>query len=288
MARESVAQRVDMRRRWLFLASGAVLALMLALVVVWFAVDSVRLVGRVGLNALLFGFRWDPAAGAFGLLPFIWGSVVVGILALLVAIPLGVGLAVVLAKRVPLSVGRTVGGLLTGLVAVPSVVIGWWGLDVVVPAVRRLFGGPGFSLLAAGLTVAVMLVPTLAVLATEALRAVPASLEDASRALGADEDATLWRITLLAAAPGIVRAVILAAGRALAETMAVQMVIGGQPVARLDVAAPGSTLTTGILTHLAVFSPDSPGAEALTVMACCLFIGTFLLQRELGHWEEIA
>jgi phosphate transport system permease protein len=284
--RTQAAQRAEAWQRALFLAAGALLVCLMAAVLAWFVADTARLLGSTSLDAVLFGFRWAPEHGQYGLMPFIWGSVAVGVLALLGSVPTGIALGVVTARRIPPAAGRVVTGGLTGLVAVPSVIFGWWGLDVAVPAVRRIAGGPGFSLLAAGITVAVMVLPTLAVLAGEAIRGVPPALEDASRALGAGEDQTLWYVTLRAAGPGIVRAVILAAGRALAETMAVQMVVGGQPVARLPLTWPGSTLTTGILTHLALYPPDTPGAEAVTAMAFLLLIGTFLLQRELSHWER--
>jgi phosphate transport system permease protein len=249
------------------------------------ALDTLALVRRAGVNPVLFGFRWDPGAGAFGLMPFVWGTVVVGVLALVAAVPLGLGMALWSSRRLPRPVGASVLGLLPGVAAVPSVIFGWWGLAVIVPAVRAVLGGSGFSLLAGGATLAVMILPTVAVLGAEAVAAVPASLEDASRALGATEDATLWRVTVAAAVPGLVRAALLGAGRALAETMAVQMVVGSQATARLRLAAPGSTLTTGILTHATLYPPGSLGSDALTAMAALLLLGTWLLGRELRRWQ---
>lgn len=277
-------EALDARQRRLFVAAGGLLALMMAAVLAWFLWDTLSLLTVTGVNPVLFGFRWAPDHGHFGLMPFIWGSVTVGILALLGAVPLGVALAVVIHRRL-WGAARVVSAGLTAMVAIPSVIFGWWGLEVVVPAVRTVFGGPGFSLLAASVTLAVMIIPTLAVLAGEAIRAVPATLEDASRALGATEDETLWHITLTAAGPGIMRAVVLAAGRALAETMAVQMVIGSQARATVHLNWPGSTLTTGILTNMSLYPPGTPGGQALTVMAFLLMAGTWFLARELRHWE---
>lgn len=262
-----------------------ILVMMLASLLVWFVADTEALLTHYGLTSVLLGLTWDPERGQLGLMPFIWGSVVVGALALLVSTPLGISLALVTTRRMPRSIGHIVLAGLTALVAVPSVIFGWWGLDAVVPWVRHAFGGPGFSLLAAGLTLAVMILPTLTVLSAAAIRAIPENLEEASRALGATEDQTLWRITVQAAAPGIVRALILATGRALAETMAVQMVIGSQPEASLHLTWPGSTLTTGILTNLSLYPPGTWGAKGLTAMAFVLLIGTWWLSRELKHWE---
>lgn len=277
--------RTEARQRHLFLAAGGVLAFLLAALLAWFARDTAAVLSRYGILPVLLGTRWAPHAGWVGLLPFEWGTAVVGVLALVVAVLLGGPLAVVVRRRVPPAVGRVLTAALAGMMAIPSVLWGWWGLDTVVPAVRAGFGGPGFSLLAAGLTLGVMLVPTFAALGAEAVAAVPEIVEDAARALGATEDQTLWSVTVVAALPGFVRALMVAAGRALAETMAVQMVIGGQPNLTLRLTAPGSTLTTAILTQLSASPPGTPGGRALTVMAALLLAGTWWLARELKRWE---
>ncbi len=262
-------------------ASAAILGLMLAGLTVWFAWDAIALLGRYGVEPVLLGRVFDPAHGRFGLIPFIWGSVVVGLTALVVAVLLGVSLALAIGRRVPEQIRGTLGRGLSLFVALPSVILGWWGLETVVPLVRRLLGGPGFSLLAAGITLGVMITPTLAALALAAVQGVPRPLEEASDALGAHPDQTLLGLTLPAAMPGIARALVLAASRALAETMAVQMVIGSEPVARLALNLPGSTLTTGILSNMAVSPPGSPAGQSLTVMAAILLAGAWWLSRQL-------
>lgn len=277
--------RTEARQRLLFLVAGAVLAFLLAFLLAWFVRDTAFVLSRFGILPVFLGTRWAPDAGWAGLLPFEWGSAVVGALALVVAVLLGGPLAVVVRRRVPARAGRVLTAALAGMVAIPSVLWGWWGLDTVVPAVRAGLGGPGFSLLAAGLTLGVMLVPTFAALGAEAVGAVPEIVEDAARALGATEDQTLWSVTLVAALPGFVRALVVAAGRALAETMAVQMVIGGQPTLTLRLTAPGSTLTTAILTQLSVYPPGTGAGRALTVMGAVLLAGTWWLARELKRWE---
>ena len=264
----------------LWVAAG-VLVLWMAGLTGWLVADTLRLLDRVGVVPVLLGFHFQPPQGQFGLLPFVWGSVVVGVLALVVSVPLAVAWAVVATKRVPPRASSAMTTAMTALVAIPSVVWGWWGLATVVPAVRGLLGGPGFGLVAAGVTVAIMVVPTVAALAAESLRAVPAALEDASRALGADEDMTLVAVTLTAARPGLTRAVLMGEARVLAETMAVAMVVGGQPVARLQIAWPGATLTTGLLTHLAALAPGSAGGQAVAAMALLLLVGTGWLGRHL-------
>ncbi len=272
----------------LMAAAAAVLGLMLAGLATWFAWDTVAVLSRYGLEPVLLGRVFEPARGRFGLIPFIWGSVVVGLMALVVAVLFGVSLALAVGRRVPERLRGALGRGLSLFVALPSVILGWWGLETVVPLVRQVFGGPGFSLLAAGLTLGVMITPTLAALSLAAVEGVPRLLEEASDALGAHPDQTLLGLTLPAALPGIARAVVLAASRALAETMAVQMVIGSQPVARLALNLPGSTLTTGILVNMAVWPPGSPAGQSLTVMAALLLVGAWWLSRQLTDRSDPA
>jgi phosphate transport system permease protein len=272
-------------REW-GLAAAAVLAAMLLALTVWSGYGLVALVGRFGLAPVLLGKTWRPEAGAVGLMPYIWGSVVVGVMATALGSALGLATAVAVGRRLAAWAATPVRSLLTAFTAVPSVILGWWGLNAVVPWVRALTHGPGFSLLAAGLTVGVMIAPTVAVMGVAAVEGVPRLWEEASDALGAAPDQTLLRLTIPAAAPGLARAVLLGAGRALAETMAAQMVIGSQPVARLALADPGSTLTTGILVNMAVWPPGSPGGQAVTAMALLLLVGAWWIARQLRTWEE--
>ena len=267
-------------RSGLYLAA-ALMALFLAVLLVWLVRDTARLLAAVGVVPVALGLSFTPLAGHYGLLPFAWGSAVVGAVALAASVPLGIGFAVAVTKRLPTWAGSGLTSGMTAVVAVPSVIWGWWGLATVVPWLRGATGGPGFSLLAAGVTAAVMVVPTVAALAAGALGQVAPELEDASRALGATEDQTLWAVTMRAAQPGLVQASLMGLGRAVAETMAVAMVVGGQAVARIQVQWPGSTLTTGILGNMAAWPPDSPGGQAVGAMALVLLIGTWWLLRQL-------
>lgn len=279
-----MGRRMAPDRVWGLMAA-AVLAAMLAALAAWSGFDALTLLSRFGWTPVLLGKTWAPQSGRFGLLPYLWGSVVVGVLALLVASGLGLALALAVGRRLAAWARPAARGGLTAFTAVPSVILGWWGLNTVVPWIRSWTHGPGFSLLAAGLTVGVMITPTLAVLALGAIEGVPATWEDASDALGADPDQTLMRLTIPAASPGLARAVLLATGRALAETMAVQMVVGSQAVASLALARPGSTLTTGILMNMAIWPPGSPGGDAVSLMALLLLLGAWWLSRQLRQWE---
>lgn len=232
----------------------------------------------------LLSSRWDPINGHYGLWPFVAGTVAVTVLALLVAVPLALGSAVALLRRLWPPVVQPMEKVVTVLSAIPSVIFGWWGLLVVVPGVRRVFGGPGFSILAAGLVLALMLLPTLSLLFYQGLKAVPVRYQEGSDALGASPDQTLMRVLIPCAGPALVQGVLVGVARALGETMAVQMVIGGATRVPFGVTAPGATLTTQILTDGTVFPPGTTGHAVIDAMALVLMVGMYLLVRASERW----
>lgn len=227
---------------------------------------------------LRFGARflvtstWDPVARVFGVLPFIYGTVVSSTLALVIAIPLGLGVAIFLSELVPGWLRAPISFLVELLAAIPSVVIGLWGIFVLVPWVRAvlspllkstlgvlpLFSGPplGIGMLTAGLILAIMVVPFIVAVSTEVMRAVPRSQREAALALGA----TGWETTRTAVLPyarsGIVGAIFLALARALGETMAVTMVIGNVPQIRVSLFAPAYTIPAVIANEFAEATDD--------------------------------
>ena len=232
---------------------------------------------------------WDPVAGTFGVLPFIYGTVVSSALALLIAIPLGLGAAIFLSELVPGWLRAPIGFLVELLAAIPSVVIGLWGIFVLVPWVRAvlspvlkstlgflpLFSGPplGIGMLTAGLVLSVMIVPFIVAVSTEVMRAVPRTQREAALALGA----TGWETTRTAVLPyarsGIVGAIFLALARALGETMAVTMVIGNVPQIRASLFAPAYTIPAVIANEFAEATGDLYLA-ALVYAGLVLFVVT--------------
>ncbi|PSR22309.1 MAG: phosphate ABC transporter permease [Sulfobacillus acidophilus] len=242
------------------------------------------LIGEPRPLANLLGGLWDPLRGAYGLAPFFVGTVVVTATAMALTLPFSLAVAVVLSRPLPDGVRLGATRVLTVLTAVPSVIFGWWGLLAVVPWVRARFGGAGFSLLAAGLVLAIMVTPTLSLLFYQALRSVPRAFRDGSAALGATPDQTLVRMELPCALPLLIQAVLIAVARAVGETMAVQMVIGGQTVLPTGLTSPGATLTTQILTDMSIFPPGTRGHAVLDVMALVLMVGMYLLVRLAERW----
>jgi phosphate transport system permease protein len=237
---------------------------------------ALRFVRLRGLVAPLVSVRWDPMQGHFGMWPFVMGSLTVTVLALALAAPWTLALSVTGARVLR---GRAQQGFVQGLtlfVAVPSVIYGWWGLDVIVPFMRKLTGTSGFSLLSAGMVLALMVLPTFSLLSLQALRQVPDAITEGSLSLGATEDQTLWRIALPASRQALAQAFLVALGRALGETIAVQMVIGGQS-GFLSLVDPGGTLTTQLLTDLPLLPQGVAGHDALDFMALCLMAGMYVL-----------
>jgi phosphate transport system permease protein len=206
------------------------------------------------------GRTWDPVSGEFGALPFIWGTLYSSVIALLLATPVALGIAIFLSELSPRVLKQPLVFLTELLAAVPSIVYGMWGMFVLVPFVRRLqgwtpdvlkklplFSGPplGVGMLAAGLVLAVMVVPFIASVAREILKAVPGTQREAAYALGA----TRWeaiRTVLYYARTGIIGAVMLGLGRALGETIAVTMVIGNNPQVSWSLFAPQYTMAAVI------------------------------------------
>ena len=238
------------------------------------------LIGLIGYELMLgakasmhqFGWHflvssdWDPVNDVYGALPFIFGTLVSSLLALLIAVPISVATAVYLTELAPLWVRQPLIMFIELLAAVPSVILGLWGIFVLVPFLRDpifpflqkylgflpLFKGPtyiGFSMLAGGMIVAIMIIPIITSVSREILRSVPGLQREAAYALGA----TRWEVTRIAvlsyAKKGLFGAVILGLGRALGETMAVTMVIGNSAQISASLFAPANTLASVIASE---------------------------------------
>ncbi|MCA9626070.1 MAG: phosphate ABC transporter permease subunit PstC [Myxococcales bacterium] len=245
-----------------------------------------------------FGWRfiisrdWDPVNEQFGALPFIYGTVVSSLLALVIAVPVALGIAIYLSELAPLWLRKPVGFLVELLAAVPSVVYGLWGIFVlaplmaqtVEPALRKslgflpLFSGPnqGFGMLSGGLILAIMILPTISSVSREVLQAVPNTLREGATALGA----TRWEVVRVGVLPyarsGLVGAIILGLGRALGETMAITMLIGNRPEISSSLFAPSYTMASVIANEFTEATADVHLA-ALAEIAFLLFGVTLLL-----------
>ena len=233
---------------------------------------------------------WDPVLGEFGALPFIWGTLYSSILALLIATPVALGIAVFISELCPAWLKQPLVFLTELLAAIPSIVYGLWGIFVLVPLVRALevstpqtlrqlpfFSGPplGVGMLSAGLILAVMVIPFTSSVAREVLKSVPVAQREGAYALGATRfEAT--RAALFYARTGIIGAVMLGFGRALGETMAVTMVIGNNPRVSTSLFAPQYTMAAVIANEFAE-AADQLYLDALIEIGLVLFIITLVV-----------
>jgi phosphate transport system permease protein len=240
---------------------------------------------------------WDPVSGSFGALSFAYGTVVTSGVAIAVALPVSVGLALFLSEMGPPRLRPVVSFLIETLAAIPSVVYGLWGLFVLVPLLRDhvepflagalgflpLFQGPriGLGYLAGGLILAIMILPTIASVTNEVLKTVPSTLREGALALGATRWEAIRIAVLPYARPGILGAALLGLGRALGETMAVTMVIGNSPEIHASLFAPGYSLPAVIANEFAE-ATDALHTGALAGLALVLF-GIALLLNSLAR-----
>ena len=270
-------------RRTAGLAAGLFALLGIVLVAALLA-GAWPMLGAPRSVANILGAVWDPLRGRFGVAPFVAGTAAVTLTALVMAIPVALGAAVTVVHQMGALLREWTMRALAVLTAVPSVVFGWWGLQMVVPWVRSHVGGPGFSLLTAGIVLALMILPTLSLFFAQALTKVPNTLQEGSAALGATPDQTLIRLEFPYAMPALVNGVTVGLARALGETMAVQMVIGGQTALPGGLAAPGATLTTQIFTDITAFPPGTAGHSVLDFMALLLIAAMYGLVRVAERW----
>ncbi|MDI6813637.1 MAG: phosphate ABC transporter permease subunit PstC [Desulfitobacteriaceae bacterium] len=264
--------------RYLFISS-AVLVSLVILTIIWF-------VGQQGLatfkeaSPLEFftSTVWSPDTRKFGALTFIAGSLGTTLIAILLGAPLGLAGAVFMAKVAPASLRAVLRPVTELFAGIPSVVYGYVGIIVIVDLIRKLTGSPtGFGMLAAGLVLAIMILPTIISISEDTLRALPEMYEEASLALGATRWQTIWRVLIPAATPGILTAVILAMARAIGETMAVQMVIGNSPLFPTSLTNPTSTLTSNIVMEMGNTPFGSTWNNALFMMSLVLLVISLIL-----------
>ena len=279
-----------------FAACVPLLLLLIALAVGVAAWPALRQFGF----SFLTSSTWDPVNGTFGAAPALYGTMVSSLLALLIATPLAIGVAIYLSEFAPTWLRQPVSFLVDLLAAVPSVVYGLWGIFVLIPLLRDhvvpffkdtlhlgntpLFSGPSYgpSMLAAGIILAIMVLPYISAVAREVLLAVPRAQREAALALGATRWETIWGAVLPYARSGIIGGVILGLGRALGETMAVTMVIGNRHEISASLLAPGYTMASLIANQFSEATGDLH-LSALMAIGFTLFVVT-LIVNAVARW----
>ena len=251
---------------------------------------------RLAIDRYGFGFitgvTWDPVTEEFGALPLIFGTLVSAAIALVIAVPLSLGVAIYLTEFAPKWLRQPIAFLIELLAAIPSVVYGLWGIFFLIPVLKStvfpflrdtlgflpFFQGPiyGNSMLAAGIILAIMVMPYIMSVSREVLNAVPASQREAALGLGATRWEAAWTAVVPYARSGILGAIILGLGRALGETMAVTMLIGNRNEIAASLFAPGYTMAAVIANEFSEATSDIHFA-ALTYVALVLFVVTVLV-----------
>lgn len=263
---------------------------------------TVLLVYQLWVGSVLprhkFGFAffvtrvWDPVFDNFGALPFIYGTLVTSAVALLIAVPLGLGAAIFLAELAPARVSDTLEFFIDLLAAVPSVIYGLLGIFIVVPLMRDsiepglkhtlgflpLFKGPayGIGFLTAGVVLAIMVIPYIISVSREILLSVPRDQREAALALGATRWESTWKVVVPFARTGIMGSIFLALARALGETMAVTMVIGNAPLISASLFSPGNSIASVIAGQFTEATGDLY-LQSLIELGLVLFLLTFVL-----------
>jgi phosphate transport system permease protein len=243
------------------LVAAVCIPALLALIVYYLCHDSLLSIRAFGLS-FFASSEWDTTKLQFGAVPFMWGTVITSILAMLIAVPFGVGAATYLAEIATGWLRRTASFLIELLAAIPSVVYGFWGIFYLVPVMQVAFGWlhlentSGRGIFTASVILAIMVVPYIAAITYDVCRAVPQSQRQGALALGSTRWQMIWRVVLPYARPGILGGCILALGRAIGETMAVAMVIGNRTSVSWNIFNAGATIPSVIANELPTASRD--------------------------------
>lgn len=280
-------------RTVLLIAAATILVIVVGMIYMMVA-NSMPTIKQFGIG-FLTGIEWKPAESIFGALPFIYGTIVSSLIALLISVPLSLGIAIFLTEQAPKKIATPIGFMVELLAAIPSVVYGLWGIFVLAPFIRdylgpfletylgwipiigQLFQGrlTGIGMLTGGIVLALMTTPIITAVVRDILEVVPTTQREAALALGA----TKWETTKIVlgnASSGIAGAVVLGLGRALGETMAVTMVIGNSPQITEKLFEPAYTIASVLAANFAE-ATDKLYLSALIEMGLVLFLVTFIV-----------
>ena len=297
---DTLAKSVDLRLRhanrstqlkefaiqFVLIASSLVAILTTAGIIVSLSYEAFRFFGKIPLSDFLFGLQWSPqtairsdqvgSSGAFGVIPLLTGTMLISLIAMIVATPLGLYSAIYLAEYAKPKTRDAVKPLLELLAGIPTVVYGFFAALVVAPIIRATGSGVGFeisseSALAAGLVMGIMLIPFISSLSDDVINAVPQALRDASLGMGATQAETITKVVLPAATPGIMGSLLLAISRAIGETMIVVMAAGLAAKLSLNPFEAVTTMTVQIVTLL-TGDQEFDSAKTLAAFAIALYL----------------
>ena len=265
--REKVMDRV-------FFISAIMSIVSLVLIIVFMFANGIPVMQKYGFSEFLFGTVWRPTAKEpqFGLVPMMVGSLYVTIGAALIGVPIGVLTAIFMAEYCPPWLYKILKPAVSLMASIPSIVYGFFALQLLVPLIRDYVGGNGYSVLTAMLLLGFMILPTIIELSESSIRSVPRHYYNGSVALGATHERSIFRVILPAASSGVISSVVLGIGRAIGETMAVVLVAGNQPIVPDSLLSGVRTLTTNIVLEMSYASGDHRQALIATGVVLFVFI----------------
>ena len=258
-----------------FALSACISILAVVLICVFLFANGIPAISEIGVGKFLGGTSWKPSNDIYGIFPMIIGSLYVTAGAMLIGVPIGILTAVFMARFCPKGIYKVAKPAIELLAGIPSVVYGFFGLMVIVPLIRKLFGGSGTSMLAASVVLGIMILPTIIGVSESAIRAVPESYYEGSLGLGASHERSVFFAVLPAAKSGILAGVILGLGRAVGETMAVVMVAGNQAIIPEKLTQGVRTMTANIVLEMGYATYLH--REALIATAVVLFVFILLI-----------
>ncbi|HOA20320.1 MAG TPA: phosphate ABC transporter permease subunit PstC [Sedimentibacter sp.] len=233
-------------------------------------------ISEIGFMDFIFNEKWGPTntPASYGILSMIVGSIYLTGGAIVIGVPIGLMCAIFLAEFCPDNVYKIVKPAVNLLAGIPSIIYGFFGMQVIVPFVRESFGGNGYSILSASIILGIMILPTIISISESSIRAVPESYAEGSYGIGATKEETVFKVVVPAAKSGILTSIILGIGRAVGETMAVVMVAGNavMPIDKIEILKPIRTLTTNIVTEMSYASGLHESSLIATGVVLFVFI----------------
>ena len=256
--------------KFVFLAAACTSVLAVALICIFLFANGIPAMAKIGLPDFLFGMKWKPSNGLYGIFPFILGSIYVTAGAIVVGVPTALLLAIFLVFYCPKKLYAPLKAMVNLLAGIPSVVYGFFGLTVFVPLLRQLTGHDGSTMLTASVLLGIMILPTVTGVAEPALKSVPTSYYEGALALGATHEKSVFGTVFPAAKSGVLAGVVLGIGRAIGETMAVVMIAGNQPRMPQGILQGVRTLTTNVVLEMGYAT--GLHREALIATGVVLFV----------------
>ena len=267
-----------------FFVSALVSVLAVIAICLFLLMRGIPAIAEIGFADFIFNAKWGPTntPASYGILSMIVGSIYVTAGAIVIGVPIGLMCAVFLAEFCPDSIYKIVKPAVNLLAGIPSIIYGFFGMEVVVPFVRETFGGNGYSIMSASIILGIMILPTIITISESSLRSVPESYKEGSYGLGATKEETVFKVLVPAAKSGVLTSIILGIGRAVGETMAVVMVAGNavMPLDKIKLLKPIRTLTTNIVTEMSYAS--GLHESSLIATGVVLFVFIIILNTALS------